>query len=44
MKYLIVGGIVGGIILLAYHLNKKSTPKIIPRKNEEGTIKNEKIE
>jgi hypothetical protein len=44
LKYLIVGGIVGGMILLAYKLNKKSTPKIIPRKNEDRTDKNEKID
>jgi hypothetical protein len=39
LKYIIVGGIVVGAVLLAYHLHKKSMPKIIPRKNEEGTDK-----
>ena len=36
-KYIVVGGIVVGAVLLAYHLHKKSMPKIISRRNEEGT-------
>lgn len=37
LKYIIVGGIVVGAVVLAYHLHKQSIPKIILRKNEEGT-------
>jgi hypothetical protein len=37
LKYVIVGGIVVGAGILAYYLHKQSKPKIIPRKNEEGT-------
>jgi hypothetical protein len=37
LKYVIVGGVVVGAGILAYYLLKLSTPKIIPRKNEEGT-------
>ena len=39
LKYIIVGGIVVGAVLLAYHLHKKSAPKIIPRKNGDRTEK-----
>lgn len=34
IKYLIVGGLIVGAIALAYHLHKKSIPKIIPKKDE----------
>ncbi|MEY3199060.1 MAG: hypothetical protein RJA13_1018 [Bacteroidota bacterium] len=34
IKYLIVGGLIVGAFALAYHLNKKSIPKIIPKKDE----------
>ena len=39
LKYIIVGGIVVGAVVLAYHLHKKSIPKIIPRKNGDRTEK-----
>jgi hypothetical protein len=44
LKYLIVGGIVIGTVVLAYHLHKKSLPKLIPRKNEDRTAENEKVD
>lgn len=34
IKYIIVGGLIVGAFALAYHLNKKSIPKIIPKKDE----------
>ena len=34
IKYIIVGGLIVGALALAYHLNKKSIPKIIPKKDE----------
>jgi len=39
LKYIIVGGIVVGAVVLAYYLHKQSTPKIIPRKNGDRTEK-----
>ena len=39
LKYIIVGGIVVGAVLLAYHLHKKSMPKIKLNKNEDRTDK-----
>jgi hypothetical protein len=39
LKYIIVGGIVVGAVVLAYHLHKQSIPKIILRKNEDRTDK-----
>jgi hypothetical protein len=37
LKYIIVGGVIVGAFVLAYYLHKQSIPKIILRKNEEGT-------
>jgi len=34
IKYIIVGGLIVGALALAYHINKKSIPKIIPKKDE----------
>jgi hypothetical protein len=34
IKYIIVGGLIVGAFALAYHLNKKSIPKIILKKDE----------
>lgn len=34
LKYIIVGGIVIGSIVIAYHLHKQTIPKVIPRKND----------
>lgn len=34
IKYIIVCGLIVGAIALAYHLNNKSIPKIIPKKDE----------
>ena len=34
IKYIIVGGLIVGAFALAYCLNKKSIPKIIPKKDE----------
>lgn len=39
LKYIIVGGIVVGAVLLAYHLHKKSIPKIKFSKNGDRTDK-----
>ena len=40
LKYIIVGGIIVGAIVVAYHLHKSSAPKIIPRKNEDTRNQN----
>lgn len=40
IKYIIVGSVIIGAFILAYHLQKQSTPKIIRRENEDGTNKN----
>lgn len=34
LKYVILGGIVIGFIVIAYHLHKQTIPKVIPRKND----------
>lgn len=36
IKYIIVGGIVISAIVIAYHLHKKTIPKVIQRKNEDN--------
>ena len=37
IKYIIVGGVIVGAFILAYYLQKHSTPKLIQRKNEDRT-------
>jgi hypothetical protein len=35
LKYIIVGGIIIGAVVIALHLHKQSFQKVIPRKNED---------
>lgn len=35
LKYVIVGGIIIGAVVLALHLHKQSFQKVIPRKNDD---------
>ena len=35
LKYVIVGGIIIGALVLALHLHKQSFQKVIPRKNDD---------
>ena len=37
IKYIIVGGVIIGAFILAYHLQKQTPPKIKKRENENGT-------
>ena len=37
IKYIIVGGVIVGAIILAYHLHQQSTPKFKLRVNEKRT-------
>lgn len=39
IKYMIVGGVIIGAFILAYHLNKKTIPKLIQKENEDDDIK-----
>lgn len=39
IKYMIVGGVIIGAFILAYHLNKHSIPKLIQKENEDDYIK-----
>jgi hypothetical protein len=38
IKYMIVGGVIIGAFILAYHLNKQSIPKLIQKENEDDNI------
>jgi hypothetical protein len=39
IKYMIVGGVIIGAFILAYHLNKQSIPRLIQKENEDDYIK-----